>query len=202
VLLLDEPLARLDTLRREAMRVALKRHHQEKPATTIYVTQDQMEAMSIADRIVVMCDGQVEQAGAPIELFERPASRFVAGFFGPLKMNFLVGTLMRREGGDSISLANSEISVPLPPNRLPAGTGDGGGRAEIVEKGEHLGGVARALGQGGVQGSTEPLDRVRLRPDAARRQPFQVGRRPLRRVDEQPACAVVAHGDATLPRRH
>ncbi len=137
VLLLDEPLARLDTLRREALRAALKRRQQERPTTTVYVTQDQLEAMSVADHIVVMRDGRIEQAGAPIELFERPASRFVAGFFGPLKMNFLVGTLTRGEGGEVLTLANTEISVPLPPNRLPAGTAEGA-RLILGVRPEHM----------------------------------------------------------------
>jgi multiple sugar transport system ATP-binding protein len=123
--LLDEPLTRLDTVRREEMRAALKRRHQDKPMTVIYVTQDHMEAMSLADRIVLLRDGRVEQDGAPIDLFERPASRFVAGFFGALKMNFLAGSVARGPGGDAIRLANGGMSVPLPPNRLPAGAADG-----------------------------------------------------------------------------
>ncbi len=123
--LFDEPLSRLDAVHRETVRAALKRLHREKGMTTLYVTQDQMEALSLADRIVLMREGRVEQEGAPIDLFERPASRFVAGFFGPLKMNFLAGTLARSEGGDAVRLANGAMSVPLPPNRLPAGAADG-----------------------------------------------------------------------------
>ena len=123
--LFDEPLSRLDTVRREAMRAALKRLHQERSMTAIYVTQDQMEALNLADRIVLLRDGRVEQEGVPIDLFERPASRFVAGFFGPLKMNFLAGTVARGEGGDAVRLANGGMSVPLPPNRLPKDAADG-----------------------------------------------------------------------------
>ncbi|MGH6926206.1 MAG: ABC transporter ATP-binding protein, partial [Propylenella sp.] len=123
--LLDEPLSRLDSVRREAMLAALKRLHQERAMTVIYVTQDQMEALNLGDRIVLLRDGRVEQEGAPIELFERPVSRFVAGFFGPLKMNFLAGTVARGAGADAIKLANGGMSVPLPPNRLPAGAADG-----------------------------------------------------------------------------
>jgi multiple sugar transport system ATP-binding protein len=125
IFLLDEPLARLDSMRREAMLAALKRLHQERAMTVIYVTQDQMEALNLGDRIVLLRDGRVEQEGAPIDLFERPASRFVAGFFGPLKMNLLAGTVARGAGADAIKLANGGMSVPLPPNRLPAGAADG-----------------------------------------------------------------------------
>jgi multiple sugar transport system ATP-binding protein len=123
--LFDEPLARLDTVQREATRAALKLLHQEKPMTAIYVTQDQMEALNLADRVVLLRDGRVEQDGAPIDLFERPASRFVAGFFGPLKMNFLAGTVVRSEGRDAILLASGAVSVPLPPGRLPKNAADG-----------------------------------------------------------------------------
>jgi multiple sugar transport system ATP-binding protein len=123
--LLDEPLARLDSARRDAVRDALKRLHQEKRNTVVYVTQDHLEAMSLADRLVLLRDGRVEQEGAPMDLYERPVSRFVAGFFGALKMNFLPGTLARAESGDAIRLARSGMHIPLPPNRLPKGLADG-----------------------------------------------------------------------------
>jgi multiple sugar transport system ATP-binding protein len=125
VFLLDEPLARLDTVRREEVRAALKRLHQDKPQTMVYATRDQMEAMSIADRIVLLRDGKVEQEGTPIELFERPASRFVAGFFGVLKMNFLPATVVREEERDAVRLANGDMTVPLPPGCLPQGIAEG-----------------------------------------------------------------------------
>jgi multiple sugar transport system ATP-binding protein len=125
VFLLDEPLARLDTVRREEVRAALKRLHLDKPQTMVYATRDQMEAMSIADRIVLLRDGKVEQEGTPIELFERPASRFVAGFFGVLKMNFLPATVVREEERDAVRLANGDMTVPLPPGCLPQGIAEG-----------------------------------------------------------------------------
>jgi multiple sugar transport system ATP-binding protein len=125
VYLLDEPLSRLDSVRREEMRAALKRLHQERAATMVYVTQDHLEAMSMADRIVLLRDGRVEQDGTPVDLFERPATRFVAGFFGALKMSFLSGVVVRGGGGDAIRLTPNGLHVPLPPNRLPSAAADG-----------------------------------------------------------------------------
>ena len=87
----------LDAQLRDEMRGEIKRLHQEIATTMIYVTHDQIEAMTLADRIVLMRDGVIEQQGAPLELFERPATLFVAGFLGSPKMNFLPGTL--RSGG-------------------------------------------------------------------------------------------------------
>ena len=93
--LFDEPLSNLDAQLRDEMRGEIKRLHQEIATTMIYVTHDQIEAMTLADRIVLMRDGVIEQQGAPLELFERPATRFVAGFLGSPKMNFLPGALQR-----------------------------------------------------------------------------------------------------------
>jgi multiple sugar transport system ATP-binding protein len=87
--LFDEPLSNLDAQLRDGMRAEIKRLHQEIGKTTVYVTHDQIEAMTLADRIVLLKDGVVEQDGAPLELFERPATRFVAGFLGSPQMNFV-----------------------------------------------------------------------------------------------------------------
>ena len=87
--LFDEPLSNLDAQLRDGMRAEIKRLHQEIGKTTVYVTHDQIEAMTLADRIVLMKDGVVEQQGAPLDLFERPATRFVAGFLGSPQMNFV-----------------------------------------------------------------------------------------------------------------
>ena len=89
VFLFDEPLSNLDAALRTKMRVELGRLHNELGATMIYVTHDQTEAMTMADRIVVMNDGIVEQVGSPLDLYNRPANRFVAGFLGSPKMNFI-----------------------------------------------------------------------------------------------------------------
>ncbi len=91
--LFDEPLSNLDAQLRDDMRVEIKRLHQELGRTMIYVTHDQIEAMTLADRIVLLRDGVIEQKGAPLDLFERPATRFVAGFLGSPKMNFLPATV-------------------------------------------------------------------------------------------------------------
>src|SRR5690606_27281759 len=89
--LFDEPLSNLDAKLRVHMRAEIKQLHQRLGVTTVYVTHDQIEAMTMADRIVVMRDGNVEQAGVPLELYDRPANLFVAGFIGTPAMNFIHG---------------------------------------------------------------------------------------------------------------
>ena len=91
--LFDEPLSNLDAQLRDDMRVEIKRLHKELKRTMIYVTHDQIEAMTLADRIVLLRDGVIEQLGTPLDLFERPANKFVAGFLGSPKMNFLPATM-------------------------------------------------------------------------------------------------------------
>ncbi|MCA0431825.1 MAG: sn-glycerol-3-phosphate ABC transporter ATP-binding protein UgpC [Proteobacteria bacterium] len=93
--LFDEPLSNLDAQLRDDMRVEIKRLHNELGRTMIYVTHDQIEAMTLADRIVLLRDGLIEQQGAPLDLFERPKTRFVAGFLGSPKMNFVDATATR-----------------------------------------------------------------------------------------------------------
>src|SRR6266581_3615168 len=93
VFLFDEPLSNLDAKLRVQMRVELKRLHDRLETTAIYVTHDQVEAMTLGDRVVVMKDGWVQQVGEPLELYERPANRFVAGFIGSPAMNFIGITL-------------------------------------------------------------------------------------------------------------
>ena len=91
VFLFDEPLSNLDAKLRVQMRTEIKELHQRLKTTTIYVTHDQVEAMTMADKIVVMQSGHIEQVGAPLELFDRPANLFVAGFIGSPAMNMLKG---------------------------------------------------------------------------------------------------------------
>src|SRR5215208_1419612 len=91
--LFDEPLSNLDAQLRDEMRSEIKRLHQELGTTMIYVTHDQIEAMTLADRIVLLKDGSIEQQGTPLDLFERPQTRFVAGFIGSPQMNFIDGVL-------------------------------------------------------------------------------------------------------------
>jgi multiple sugar transport system ATP-binding protein len=92
VFLFDEPLSNLDAKLRVAMRTEIKELHQRLKTTSVYVTHDQIEAMTMADQIVVMHDGHIEQTGSPLELYDRPANRFVAGFIGSPSMNFIDGT--------------------------------------------------------------------------------------------------------------
>ncbi|MBV8097274.1 MAG: sn-glycerol-3-phosphate ABC transporter ATP-binding protein UgpC, partial [Acetobacteraceae bacterium] len=108
VFLFDEPLSNLDAKLRVQMRGEIKDLHQRLQTTTIYVTHDQIEAMTMADKIVVMNSGNVEQIGAPLELYDRPANLFVAGFIGSPAMNFLKGTI---EGG---AFRGEGITLPLP----------------------------------------------------------------------------------------
>ena len=98
VFLFDEPLSNLDAKLRVAMRTEIKELHQRLKTTTVYVTHDQIEAMTMADKIVVMHDGRVEQMGEPLALYDRPANRFVAGFIGSPAMNFLDGAVHRADG--------------------------------------------------------------------------------------------------------
>jgi len=93
VFLFDEPLSNLDAALRHDTRVEIAKLHNQLDATTIYVTHDQVEAMTLADKIVVLKDGEVMQVGAPMELFDNPANEFVAGFLGSPKMNFFEGVL-------------------------------------------------------------------------------------------------------------
>ena len=93
VFLFDEPLSNLDAALRHDTRVEIAKLHNQLGATTIYVTHDQVEAMTLADKIVVLKDGEVMQVGAPMELFTNPANEFVAGFLGSPKMNFFAGTI-------------------------------------------------------------------------------------------------------------
>jgi multiple sugar transport system ATP-binding protein len=99
VFLFDEPLSNLDAKLRVAMRAEIKALHQRLKTTTVYVTHDQVEAMTMADRIVVMHDGRIEQIGSPLELYDRPDNLFVAQFIGSPAMNVVDGTLRRGAGG-------------------------------------------------------------------------------------------------------
>jgi ABC-type sugar transport system ATPase subunit len=142
--LFDEPLSNLDAELRVQMRVELVRLHKRLGATMIYVTHDQTEAMTMADRIVVLRAGRVEQAGTPLDLYNEPANRFVAGFIGSPRMNFLEGTLQELQGGHAL------VRVPdLAPLRLPiaSATARPGDKVAVGVRPEHL----RADGGGDVE---------------------------------------------------
>jgi len=132
VFLFDEPLSNLDAKLRVAMRTEIKELHQRLKTTTVYVTHDQIEAMTMADRIVVMHDGRVEQIGSPLALYDRPANQFVAGFIGSPAMNFLEGTV--RAGGAAHVQTAAGSRLPL-----PAAAGAAEGRAVVYGiRPEHL----------------------------------------------------------------
>ena len=140
VFLFDEPLSNLDAKLRVQMRGEIKELHQRLKTTTVYVTHDQIEAMTMADRIVVLNDGVVEQVGSPLELYDRPANLFVAGFIGSPAMNMLKGRLKLGGGPRFVT----EDGVTLPVGRAPA---DGDGRPVIYGiRPEHfaLGGTLQA----------------------------------------------------------
>ncbi|MGZ5088309.1 MAG: ABC transporter ATP-binding protein [Usitatibacter sp.] len=112
VFLFDEPLSNLDAKLRVAMRTELKELHQRLGTTSIYVTHDQIEAMTMADQIVVMRDGIVEQRGKPLELYDRPANLFVAGFIGSPAMNFLPGRFHVDASGPHLHVGDVKVPVP------------------------------------------------------------------------------------------
>jgi multiple sugar transport system ATP-binding protein len=120
VFLFDEPLSNLDAKLRVAMRAEIRELHQRLKTTSVYVTHDQIEAMTMADRIVVMHDGRVEQIGSPLELYDAPRNLFVAGFIGSPAMNFVKGVL-RRGGGAAIVELEGGGRVPAPPTEAADG---------------------------------------------------------------------------------
>jgi multiple sugar transport system ATP-binding protein len=113
VFLFDEPLSNLDAKLRVWMRTELKELHQRLGATSIYVTHDQIEAMTMADQIVVMRDGLVEQRGKPLELYDHPANVFVAGFIGSPAMNLLPGRFHINERGPHVHV-DGDVRLPVP----------------------------------------------------------------------------------------
>ena len=133
VFLFDEPLSNLDAKLRVAMRTEIKELHQRLSTTTVYVTHDQIEAMTMADKIVVMHDGIVEQIGAPLDLYDRPGNMFVAGFIGSPAMNFLPGEIAMGDGVPTFRTDGGMV-VPLPD--LP--TSRAGTRAVLGTRPEHL----------------------------------------------------------------
>ncbi|MCY4244789.1 MAG: sn-glycerol-3-phosphate ABC transporter ATP-binding protein UgpC [Gammaproteobacteria bacterium] len=162
VFLLDEPLSNLDAELRTQMRMEIRRLHARLRATMIHVTHDQVEAMTLADRIVVLRDGRIEQCGTPMELYHRPCNQFVAGFIGAPKMNFLPAVVQSVSAEIVLRLAFTEdatltlpadqwriapgekLMVGVRPNALPAGgrtAKDGACFSLAVEAGERLGGA-------------------------------------------------------------
>jgi multiple sugar transport system ATP-binding protein len=166
--LFDEPLSNLDAALRVQMRLEITTLQRQLETTAIYVTHDQVEAMTMADRIVVLNGGRIEQFGAPLELYDRPANLFVAGFIGSPRMNFIKGADAQRRGAETIGVR---------PEHLRASR-DGEGWAGTVTVAEHLGSdtflhvdvpdigklTARSVGELGLTTG----DRVKLQPDPGR----------------------------------
>ena len=119
VFLFDEPLSNLDAKLRVQMRTEIRELHQRLGTTTVYVTHDQIEAMTMADKIVVMQKGHIEQMGSPLEVYDRPANLFVAGFIGSPSMNFLDGVVRHRDGAVVAEIADT--NVPLAQGGLADG---------------------------------------------------------------------------------
>jgi len=156
VFLFDEPLSNLDAKLRVTMRVEIKELHQRLKTTIVYVTHDQIEAMTMADKIVVMRDGRVEQIGAPLDLYDNPGNVFVAGFIGSPSMNFVHGTIVS-EGGVKGFRSDDGLMLPLPETTATEG--------QAVTYGirpEHIG-----VGEGGI-----PVNVVVVEPTGSETQIF------------------------------
>jgi multiple sugar transport system ATP-binding protein len=119
VFLFDEPLSNLDAKLRVQTRKEISRLHRRLGATMVYVTHDQVEAMTMGDRIVVLDAGEMQQVGTPLDLYTRPANRFVAGFIGSPAMNFLDGTLQSGVEGAEFRIGGDEPAVPVPASVAP-----------------------------------------------------------------------------------
>jgi len=138
IFLFDEPLSNLDAQLRDEMRSEIKRLHQELGATMIYVTHDQIEAMTLADRIVLMNAGKIEQVGTPLDLYERPATRFVAGFLGSPKINFIPATLVSEGSTAAVKLDDGQ-TLQLPAGDQPAYAAHVGRAIELGIRPQHVG---------------------------------------------------------------
>ena len=135
--LFDEPLSNLDAQLRDEMRTEIKRLHQELGKTMIYVTHDQIEAMTLADRIVLLRDGTIEQEGAPLDLFERPTTKFVARFLGSPPINFIPARLDRN--GTTLAVhCGEEAILALPPERAAALEAHAGRNVILGLRPEHI----------------------------------------------------------------
>jgi len=156
VFLFDEPLSNLDAKLRARMRVEIKRLHAQIPTTSIFVTHDQIEAMTLGDRVAIMHDGIVQQIGTPLAVYEKPANKFVAGFIGAPAMNFVDVAVRREPDGIAVESRGLKISVNSPvaralepyhgkqlvmgvrPEHLSLGNGAAGStfdaRVEVVEQ--------------------------------------------------------------------
>src|SRR5881409_1036152 len=137
--LMDEPLSNLDAKLRTQMRAEISLLHKELRITTLYVTHDQIEAMTLGQRVVVLRKGELQQVASPQELYDRPANLFVAGFIGSPSMNFVQGTIERGDGGLSVAFGKERIAVDEREYAEHPKLGDHGGERVIVGiRPEHL----------------------------------------------------------------
>jgi multiple sugar transport system ATP-binding protein len=137
VFLFDEPLSNLDAKLRVQMRTEIKRVHQKVKTTTVYVTHDQIEAMTLADRVVVMNQGRIEQIGTPQELYHHPKTRFVAGFIGSPAMNFLACRLEQDGAAMRVRISDA-IALPVPAAHAPRYRSFAGRELVLGLRPEHL----------------------------------------------------------------
>lgn len=151
VFLFDEPLSNLDAALRGDMRVELSQLHRELDATMVYVTHDQVEAMTMADRIVVLNGGRVEQFGTPMELYHHPATKFVASFIGQPNMNFIPSIVTGTDGGLAVTLDGGHKMV-LPVETESVSVGD---HVEVGIRPENV-----AIGDEGIEISVRVLERL------------------------------------------
>jgi multiple sugar transport system ATP-binding protein len=135
--LFDEPLSNLDAALRAQMRIEIKRIHQRLKTTVVYVTHDQIEAMTLADKIVVMRSGRIEQVGDPMSVYRAPVNKFVAGFIGSPKMNFMAARLVLEKGELRAELRNG-AAIVLPRDRIASYRAYAGAEVEIGLRPEHL----------------------------------------------------------------
>jgi multiple sugar transport system ATP-binding protein len=195
--LFDEPLSNLDAKLRVQMRTEIRTLQQRLGTTTVYVTHDQLEAMTMADRVVVLKDGRIEQAGAPLELYDQPRNTFVAGFIGSPSMNFIPGRLALADGAPRV-VTDDGLELPLAhaprgehgqavvygarPEHFVIDT-NGGGSAEVIviePTGSETQIVVRYAGLDIVTAFRDrirvrPGDRLRLEPVAAHAHVFDSG---------------------------
>src|ERR1700735_2222219 len=155
VFLFDEPLSNLDAALRVSTRVEIAKLHRQLGATMVYVTHDQIEAMTLADRIVVMNHGRIAQAGKPLDLYYNPANVFVAGFIGSPAMNFFDAETTAKDAG-GVTLAGPGLpAFPLPATKFPPGVG---AKLKIGVRPEHL--ATTATGGFRVDGAVELVERL------------------------------------------
>jgi multiple sugar transport system ATP-binding protein len=199
VFLFDEPLSALDAKLRVDMRVEIKKLHERLGATFLYVTHDQVEALTMADRIAVLDNGRLQQYGTPDQIYQRPANIVVAGFVGSPSMNFVPGRL--DESGGSWRFASQGLEIPLPEGMRDHVPGNAGSELVLGIRPERVSFDGVAGGKGWVY-ATEPVgsdlfvDVSFDRPDTVEPRLFKIRTRPDLRLRSNEPVAV------TLPPEH